>query len=193
MTARDLLMTRAAIVVAALAGIVWLLWPEAPVVVHESAAPAETQADGSVVIERADAVPPAQAKPVHKLPAKAKAERVVQVTVQPSAVAPAAGQPCPPVTVDLTLARLADGSRRVVTSSPMGAVVAGLDVPAETIEPPHEYAWAAGLSLDPIHQTPGVWMDRTWRRLRVGVEINQVAERGGGRGGEIRVRAGVVW
>ena len=51
----------------------------------------------------------------------------------------------------------------------------------------------AGISLDPIHQTPGVWIERDLMRLRVGVEANQVHVKGGGRDGEFRVRLGWVW
>ena len=39
----------------------------------------------------------------------------------------------PPVTVDLSLVREKDGSKRVVASSPDGAIVSGLDIPIETL------------------------------------------------------------
>lgn len=39
------------------------------------------------------------------------------------------------VTVDLTLARMPDGTRRVIASSPDGEVIGGLDIPTVNITP----------------------------------------------------------
>lgn len=50
---------------------------------------------------------------------------------------------CPPVTVDLSLVRMPDQSRRVVASSPDGAVVSGLDIPLEPIQQVMEPSWIA--------------------------------------------------
>lgn len=128
----------------------------------EAPAPAQRQADGSLVLARADgakAPPPAP----HAIPQGAKEERRVQVVVKPAlgvvvsdihAIADPAeasrlsagaleksvefsdGSPidscdCPPVTVDLSLVRLKDKTRRVVASSPDGQILSGLDIPIE--------------------------------------------------------------
>ena len=187
MTERENLGYLAVVVLIGIIGIGWLVWPR-PVTV-EHAAPASRQDDGSLVLPREASGPitPAE-KPAHKIPKKAKVERIVQVKVEPTQ--PPAGQPCPPVTVDMTLVREPDGGRRVIASSPDGQVVAGMDIPIDTPAPARDHPWAAGLSLDPIHQTPGVWLDRTWSRIRIGVEVNQVAIKAGGTGGEIRLRLG---
>ncbi len=51
---------------------------------------------------------------------------------------------CPPVRVDLTLIRLADQTRRVIASSPDGAVVGGVDVPVESATPQQVLRWSVG-------------------------------------------------
>lgn len=179
---------------------VWGLWP-APAPIVEPAAPEVRQADGSIVIERQATTP--DAAPAHAVPKGAKVERVVRVKVQP--VRPSAGDglkqtgqlinvpDCPDVRVDMTLIREPDGARRVIASSPDGRIVGGVDIPVETPAPPEPRRWAAGLSLDPIHQTPGVWIERDLMRLRVRVEANQIATRNSGREGEFRVAVGFVF
>lgn len=141
-----------------------------PVPVIETARPAETQADGSVIIERTATQP--KARPKQAVPKGAKVERIEYVTVQPTATAEA-GKPCPPVTVDMTLIREDDGSKRVIASSPDGQIVAGLDIPVETLPTPEARPWAVGVSVDPVRQSGGVWVERDIGRVRLGVEINQ--------------------
>ena len=165
-----------------------------PKPVQETAAPAQHQADGSVIIERR---PGPQAKPKQQIPHKAKVERVAQVTVQPDAIAEA-GKPCPPVTVDMTLIREPDGMRRVLASSPDGQVVGGLDIPVETAAPPAEpKRWAAGLSWSPADATAGVWIERDVpvfkQVVRVGAEVNQARAGIGSPGIETRVRLGLAF
>ena len=101
-----------AIVTAAALG--W--WLGQPKPVRETYAPAQRQADGSTVLERR---PDAQAKPKQAIPKNTKLERVSQITVQPTAIA-SPGKPCPPVTIDMSLVREQDGSRRrpLVLSAP---------------------------------------------------------------------------
>jgi hypothetical protein len=180
----------ACLALAFLALLGWAIFRPAPVV--ETPAAEVRQDDGSLVLQREASGPITPAtKPAHTIPPRARVERIVKVKVQPNQ--PPAGQPCPPVTVDMTLVRELDGSRRVIASSPDGQVVAGMDIPVETIYPTSG-KWAAGLSLDPIHQAPGVWLERDLSRIRVGVEINQVAQKNGGTtGGEIRLRLGMTW
>lgn len=175
----------AVLLIAALSGVVWWQWQtDKPVV--EDPKPAVVQSDQSVVIERTATAP--TARPKHKTPKGAKVERVIGVDVQPDGVG------IKPVHVDLSLVREEDGGRRVIASSPDGEIVGGLDIPVETLPPERKgRSWAAGLNLDPIHQTFGVWLDRDWRRLRVGVEANQVAYKGGGHGGEVRLKLGVTF
>ena len=189
-----------AIIAALLAAMVAYL--SRPVHVVETAAPAVVQSDGSLILERA---PTQDAKPAQAVPKGAKVERVVQVKVRPKiGTAPSfiddlqdkhktfSLSDITPITVDLSLIRQKDDTRRVIASSPDGEIVGGLDIPVDTLAT-RPRAWAAGISLDPIHQTPGVWIERDLMRLRVGVEANQVHVKGGGRDGEFRVRLGWVW
>ncbi len=190
------------IIAAAVLGGWWWLQP-APVV--ETPAAAQRQADGSDVLERA---PTKSAKPAHQIPKGAKVERTVSVTVKPKEgppampglKAPADGlkpgpAACPPLKVDLSLVRLPDRTKRVVASSPNGEIVGGLDVPVETAAPPEEPArWAAGLSADPIHRLPGLWVERDVGRLRLGAEINRVRVLAWGPDGtQIRLRVGMTF
>lgn len=176
----------------AAAAIGW--WLGQPKPVQETAAPAQHQADGSMILERrADP----KAKPRQVIPRKAKVERVAQVVVQPDAFADA-GKPCPPVTVDMSLIREPDGMRRVLASSPDGQVVGGLDIPVETAAPPPEpKRWAAGLSWAPVSSTAGVWVDRDvpvfGQVMRVGAEINQTRMDAYSAGVEARLRIGFAF
>lgn len=165
-----------------------------PTPTPEPAAPQQRQTDGALLIERQATTP--TAKPKQQIPKRAKVERVAQVTVQPDAPAPAAGQPCPPVTVDLSLIREPDGGRRILASSPDGEVVAGLDVPVEPmlVMPAPAKRWAAGLSWSPSERTSGVWIERDLWRVRVGLDIHQA---GGlhtsASGVDARVRVGITF
>lgn len=120
----------AAVLIAAVAGgmaLGWRMNRPAPGKI-DPPAPEIKQADGSLVLERK--LDP-QAQPKQQLPSGARAERVVSVAVMPRTSGPAhVGKEAPrPVTVDLTLARLKDGTQRVIASSPDGEVVGGVDVP----------------------------------------------------------------
>ena len=185
----SLLLMIAALVTAAALG--WWLGQPAPIV--EAPAAEQRQADGSIVLERR---PDAKARPKHLIPPKAKLERVAQVTVQPAAV-PVSGEPCPPVSLDLSLVREDDGGRRLLASSPDGTIVGGVDVPVETAAPPPKpLRWAAGLSWSPVDDTYGVWAERDVSLFaaaaRVGVDINQTRT-GPDTGIEARVRVGFAF
>ena len=99
------------------------------------------QADGSVVLARQ---PDPAAKPKQVLPRGAKVERVVSVEVMPRTSGPSPeGKESPrPVTVDLTLVRMPDQTRRVIASSPDGEIVGGLDVPVEAPPVPRVPKWS---------------------------------------------------
>lgn len=173
-----------AIVTAAALG--W--WLGQPKPVQETYASAQRQADGSTVLERR---PNAQAQPKQAIPKKTKLERVSQITVQPNAIA-TPGKPCPPVTIDMSLVREQDGSRRVLASSPDGEIIAGLDIPVETAAPPEKpKRWSAGLSWSPIDNSAGVWIERdvpVFRKVvRVGLDLNQPAQPGAGIDTRLRV------
>lgn len=163
--------------------------------VIESAKPAEIQPDGSTVIERAPTTP--KAKPKQQVPKEAKVERVGSITAQgitPDEIKACTSVPCPPVTIDTSLVRLPDGSKRVIVSSADGTILKGVDIPVETQEAPEPKVWAAGVSLDPLRQTMGAWVERDIARVRVGVEINQTRPQiGGPVGAEVRLRAGWVF
>jgi hypothetical protein len=170
----------------------WLGQPE-PVV--ETAAPEQRQEDGSVVLERK---PDAKARPKQRIPPKAKLERVAQVTVQAAAV-PVSGEPCPPVSLDLSLVREDDGGRRLLASSPDGTIVGGVDVPVETAAPPPKpLRWAAGMSWSPANETAGLWIERDVplfsTAARVGIDLNQErALPGSSAGADLRVRVGLAF
>lgn len=193
---REILLVACLIIAAIVAGIgiVWFAHELLKDPAIEGPAPAVLQADGSVVVERA---PDPKARPPHALPRGAKVERVVSVTVEPSGkgiTLPSGEVKCPPVTVDLSLDRMPDGTRRVVASSPDGQITKALDIPVESIAPPAAHKWAAGLSYDPVKGTPGVWLERDLWRVRLGVEANQTRQYvGGPTAGELRLRVGVTW
>lgn len=182
-----------ACVLAACGAAVWITWPaQAP----ETPAPEQRQSDGSLLLERKPAATP-PARP-HKIPPRTTLERTVQVTVQPDAPAPAAGDPCPPVTVDMSLVREESGARRVIASSPDGRVITGLDIPIEPAPPPPRL-WAAGLSWSP-NQTYGVWIERDMKlpllnaAARIGLDLNQSrAHTSAPEGYEARVRVGFAF
>lgn len=173
-----------------------------PKIVPEPPAPEVRQADGSLVLERGATV--RKSLTVGTVPKGGKVEREIKVTVKPRATTDenAAGGiklrtlplDCPPVSVDLALVRMPDDTRRVVASSPDGEVVGGLDVPIEPIISVAPRNRSAGLSYDPIKQTPGLWVEQDFGRLRVGLDLNQTRVRiGGETGTEARVRVGWVW
>jgi hypothetical protein len=181
------------VMLAAAAGVGYWFARPAPVV--ETPVPEIKQADGSVALPRA---PDAKAKPKHMTPKGAKVERVGKITARgetPPEIAACTSAKCPPVTIDTSLVRMDDGSKRVIVSSPDGQILAGVDIPVETAAPPPEPPkWAAGLSLDPIRQTPGVWIERDIWRVRAGAEINQVKQRADGpSSAEIRLRVGLTF
>src|SRR4030067_133190 len=96
---------------------------QAPTKIVEAPAAAARQADGSLALERTATNP--KAKPVAAIPKGGKAERAIRVDVQPERA------DCPICSVDLTLVRMPDDTRRVVASSQTGTVLGGLDVPIE--------------------------------------------------------------
>lgn len=193
-------------------GTAWKLYkPRAPKA--ETAAPAQRQADGSLVLERK---PDAKARPAQELPKGAKVERIVQVTVQPKALPALPGIPTPgpgpaavpasnpgqsasnprPIRVDLTLVRMPDQTRRVIASSPDGTVVGGVDIPEAPQPQPRVLKWAAGGSWNPADHTYGAWLDRDAGPLRLGAELNQVraaVTAGGAVGYEARIQVGIRW
>ena len=173
-----------------------LLWPR-PQPVIETAKPAVVQPDGSTIIERTDTQP--SVRPPHVVPKGAKVERVVQVKVKPKVViadgikaapslSPDAKPANNPITVDLSLVRLKDDTKRVIASSPDGEIVGGLDIPVETLSYTPR-VWAAGISVDPVHQVGGIWVERDISRIRVGVDagVNKFHDF------ETRLRVGVTW
>ena len=143
----------------------WLKSTDMPRAEVVTAAPALRQKDKSVVGERAPVAKPS--KPPHLLPKGSKEERRVAVVVKPK-------QPdCDPVRFDLSLIREGDG-RRVVASSPDGAVLSALDVPIlPGLLPPPARPWAAGGSYNPVTRRGGAWVERDIARLRLGADVIQ--------------------
>ena len=192
----------------------WKLWHTKPTV--EAYAPGQRQGDGSLVLERK---PMPGAKPVQPIPAGAKVERIVQVVVErtrgardaemppisgsaPVADAPLLNYPqpmnpimCPPVRVDLTLIRMPDQSRRVIASSPDGRVTGGVDIPVENEATPKELKWASGAVYGGTawgDKTLGVFLDRDFSFLRMGVELTRNTYATQARQGwEVRTKLGI--
>lgn len=166
-----------------------------PSKVGETAKPAETQPDGSKMLEREATTP--TAKPKQIVPKGARVERVGSITAQgetPAEIRACTAVPCPPVTIDTSLVRLPDGSKRVIVSSADGAILKGVDIPVETQEAPEPKVWAAGVSMDPAKQTLGAWVERDVARVRLGIEFIQTrANLAGPAGAEVRLRAGWVF
>ena len=113
-----------------LAAFAWWWIAGTPVV--ETPAAEVRQGDGSLVLERR----PGKAKPAAQLPKRAKLERQIRIDVQPERA------DCPVCTVDLSLVRMPDDTRRVVASSPTGEILSGLDVPVVSMEARRR--WLAG-------------------------------------------------
>ena len=148
----------------------------------DPAAPEVKQRDGSLILARA---PNPDAKPKQEIPTGGKVERIVQVVVVPTSyhgrvvagttTTPGSGAtgdpatpsngPCPPVTVDLSLVRMPDQTRRVIASSPDGDVVGGIDVPVEAAPVPASPKWVAaglvGYDLTQRKQVYGVMLQRS--------------------------------
>lgn len=173
-----------------------LFWPR-PQPVIEVAKPAIVQSDESLILERTDTQP--SVKPPHVVPKGSTVERVVQVKVKPKVViadgikdapslSPDAKPANNPITVDLSLVRLTDDTKRVIASSPDGEIVGGMDIPIETLTYKPR-VWAAGISVDPVHQVGGVWVERDISRIRLGVDagVNKFHDF------ETRLRFGVTW
>ena len=134
--------------------------------VDEAPAVADRQADGSLALERK----PGKVRPKQAIPKGGKAERVVSVDVQPDRA------DCPVCTVDLTLVRMPDETRRVIASSPTGTVLGGLDVPIAPLNVERDHPWAAGISRGTGEEAWGAWLDRDFDFLRIGGEFNKISE-----------------
>ena len=163
-----------------------------PEKVIEIAKPEEKQPDGSIIVERTATAP--TAKPKQQVPKGAKVERVGSITAQgitPDEIKACTAVSCPSVTIDTSLVRMPDGSKRVIVSSADGTILKGLDIPVETQEVLEPKVWAVGVSLNPLNQTAGVWAERDIARIRIGVEVNQTKPSLlGPVGAEIRLRVG---
>lgn len=178
----------------ALAGILvaWALWRPRPTP-RETYAPAQRQADGSLVLERKPQTE-AQARaavPVPAAPKGGKLERVVEVVVQPHPPTPSPTEgpatptpggallPCPPLRVDLALFKMPDQSRRVAALSPDGTVVGGLDLPVEAPEPQaRPLRWAAGGIYGVTSgggRSIGAFLHRDAGPFRIGAEVTRDA------------------
>lgn len=80
------------------------------------------------------------------------------------------------VTVDLSLVRMSDETRRVVASSTDGEIIGGLDIPVDIRTQPEPKKWAAGLYTNPVNPNErGIFIDRDIGRLRIGAELGQNA------------------
>lgn len=160
-------------------GMGWKLWKPTPV--QEVYAKETRQKDGSLILPKK---PQADAKPKHEIPKGVVVERIAQIIVSPnvpthvpsspSLESPSATVPlCPPVTVDMTLIRQKDGTRRIVASSPDGQVIGGVDIPVESAAPAKVLKNAAGASYNPVGKTYGLWYQRNIGPAVLGVDAFQ--------------------
>jgi hypothetical protein len=116
-------------------------WLYNPAPRWEPPAPAVRQSDGSLILERKS---DPTAKAPAGIPRGSKLVRVVKVEVQPK---PTRVQDhnsdtldgtnvaliCPPAEIDLSLIRTPDNTERVVSSSPNGTILSGVDIPVAPV------------------------------------------------------------
>lgn len=161
-------------------GIGWKIWKPTPVKA-EAYARAQRQQDGSLILERK---PQPDAKPAQEIPKGAKVERIAQVQFRPAEVMPRTSGPSPeillpvppPYTLDLTLVRMQDQSRRLIVSSPDGEIVGGVDMPVEAMPEPKTLKWAAGVVYGGTawgDKAVGAFVDRDFAFLRTGLELTK--------------------
>lgn len=160
-----------AVVIIASLSAAWYLWKPSKVPDNKPAA-AAVQSDGSIVLEKK---PDPEHKAPHKVPRGDTVERSFSATVQPDKGPDATGK-CPPVTVDLSLVRNKDQTKRVIASSSDGKVISGIDIPVEDAIPlPEPKLWAAGAAYSSKGNV-GVWVDRDLGWMRLGTQVNQVKD-----------------
>lgn len=155
----------------------WQLWKPS-IVPPLKPQPEIIQHDGSHVAAVDTSHP---AVPPHQIPHGATVEDVVHVTVQPNPVQPpsqllgsqhgAQSIPvCPPVTVDLSIIKMHDGSRRVVASSQDGTVLSAVQIPAEAeYRQPKTLKWGLGMdyTVTPWGDVKSLVGQRVWGPLVV--------------------------
>lgn len=162
---------------------VWVTWCSLrPQLVVEASAPAEVQADGSLVAERA----PGALRPAQQLPAGAQPARVASIRVQPKPLPGSpAGCDCEQVVVDTTLVREAGGGQRLVVSAQGGQLLDAVDSPLLPEVVVRPLPWAAGVTYGTGGRA-GVFVDRDAGPFRVGAEVDQAD----GEAWQVRVRVG---
>lgn len=165
----------------------WKLWHPKPAVVQVYH-PEIRQKDGSVALE---VKPDAAAKPLMVLPKGAVVDRQGNITVspvQPVAIPQIPGSsgmalppqpslqpvksPCPPVKIDWTLVTMPDQQQRMIFRSE-GSEITGVDIPVRNAAPVKVLRNAAGISYNPWDKTYGVFAERDYGPIRVGVEALQ--------------------
>lgn len=155
----------AVVLVAALAAVAF--WPDQAIHEDVTPAPMVRQADKSVIAERRPEEHPA--KPPHMLPKGAVEERRGEVIAAPALGASS-------VEVDYSLARMPDGGRRVIVSSPDGSIDKAIDIPIEPgLVPAPAKPWAAGISYG-TNRSVGFWVDRDIGRLVVGAALQRLQD-----------------
>lgn len=155
----------------------WQLW-KPPVKPAPKPQPEIIQHDGSHVAAVDTSHP---AVPPHQIPHGATVEDVVHVTIQPNPVQPPSQLPgsqhgtqaipvCPPVTVDLSIIKMHDGSRRVVASSQDGTILSAVQIPAEAeYRQPKTLKWGLGIdyTVTPWGDVKSLVGQRAWGPLVV--------------------------
>lgn len=187
----------------------WVLYRPGPAPIEKPAS-AVRQGDGSLLVARGAAGDVPKSAP-HEIPRGGVEERRIHLEVRPRWTTPPERAPdssappmtegwtssssCPPVTVDLSLVRMPDGTRRVVASSPDGDVVGGLDVPLERRPAePRPLRWAAGASYGMVDHSPGAWVTYSRGPFTAGADVFRTPARPPVPASfEARVMAGLRW
>lgn len=178
----------------------WGLWSGVKTPTPESYAKEIRQKDGSIIAERK----PGALQPAAEIPKGATVERVVKVTLRPSATPtgdtaiPGSGAPSATgeVTLDLSLVQLADGSHRAIVSSTDGTIRAAVDSPTSTEAPTKPRVWALGAVVgvgQAGEHTRGLFLERDLGPWRVGVDILRRTHLQQSPSWEGLVRVGLRW
>lgn len=146
---------------------------------QEAYAPPIVQKDGSIVIEKN---PNAKLEPKQIIPKGAVVERVIHVEIEPLPMlipgsngtdlpAQPLSSPCSEVTLDMTIVRMENG-RRVIVSSPNGRILKAIDVPYDS-RIVKDLKWSAGAIVG--YKSIGAYVERDIGPFRLGGEINRIS------------------
>lgn len=147
----------------------WKLHAPTPIAL-ESAKPAITLSNATVLERTPAAAVPAKIVAAAKEVKGAKLERAALVTVKPKQ------EGCNELNLELGVLRLQDNSQRLVVRSD-GATLGGVDIPLDRASP-RVLKWSAGALYNPFDRTFGAYVDRDLGPFRAGLDLMQDRNRG---------------